>query len=239
MKKELFFIKIDQQKENRSSRWVRPYFNFHKKTLRSLRLIKKIKKSITTRIDLNEALSQFVVSDITALEVYFKDIFILIFQFRKDSKDLLIKCHKKGLIKEKFDFDDLVKINYEPYSLPEIILQYQNFQNFDGINSVFSAITDQDFFNFLTNREFNINPKMNFKLDENWKLKLKTYLELRHSLIHDYNPKLRLNWQEIGDLHTNLDLFVLAADYYLDFEFIRENLKDEHMDLKNYEYLIP
>jgi len=64
-------------------------------------------------------------------------------------------------------------------------------------------------------------------LASDWESKLEKYLKLRHNLIHDFNPSLRLDSKEIDDLHWNLQLFIIAADVILDVGFIAKNLKDE------------
>jgi hypothetical protein len=235
MRNEALFVKIDQYRNNRKNRWNRPYYNFHKKLYRCDRFLNLVFRDTKTKIILHEALSHYVISDITAMEVYFKDIFLAIFKYRKGSRDLLEKCHKAKLFDDKFDFEQMIKIEYENYTLPYIVLQYQNFQDIDKINTVFTAIVGKDFFKLCSEYKGEFEPEIktsNPFLNRNWKNQLEKYVKLRHDLIHDFNPKLRLEHTEIMKLHWNMRMFVLTADSLLDFNFIQENLKDEFLDPK-------
>lgn len=227
MKNEDIYSKIVSQRLSRKNREDWGFLNFMKKTSRSNRLLKNIFKSIKDKISIKEGIAQFVISDITAFEIFFKDTFYAIFKLCKNDRELMIKCCK--LIDNKFSMEDLVKIKIDNYDIPEILLQYQNFQNLNNIEKVFSTIMGKKFFDGLNDREFQSGEPntISFKLPKNWYSDLEKYLELRHSLIHDFDPKLKLKKEVIDNYHANLLLFIVAADEYIHKDFIEVNLRPE------------
>lgn len=219
---------IIKQRENRQKRDLRPFNNFINKFWRSEKLLKAVTKSIKDKECLNEALYHMVISDCTAFEIYFKDIFTVMFKMCDNQKELLIKFNKK-LDNRKFDIEDLVKVKYENFEVYEIIAGNQNFQNLKSINKFFSIVLDKDFCDGFNNRIFQtvVQKTIPFTLPDDWYPKIQRYLDLRHNLIHDFNPQLKLNKKNIEKLHSNLSIFIVAADIYLHEDYIEPNLKDE------------
>jgi hypothetical protein len=187
----------------------------------------KISKSVRVNTLFNEAVSQFVISDITAFEVYFKDIFLAIFQFHKDPKELILRCNDpKKIITRSLDLEDLVRVSFDHYSIPEIILQNLSFQRLDHIKEIFTKITGKNFCSALKNRKFHQGMESEFELPGDCFPKIQEYLDMRNSIVHDWNPKPHLNVDRILDLHWNMLAFVTAADEYLEWEFLSENFYD-------------
>jgi hypothetical protein len=225
-KNQNLYKKIEQMRKNKKHRDLRPYINFYTKTGRSYRLLRKISKTVTANTLFHEALSQFVMADISAFEVYFKDIFLAIFQFHKNPKELILRCNDKKIINQSFNLEDLVRVGFDNYSIPEIILQIQSFQRLDHIKNVFTHITGKDFCSALKNRKFHKGKESEFELDDECFPKLQEYLDLRHCIVHDWSPKSDFNLKKILDLHWNMVIFVVAADEYLEREFLFENFND-------------
>jgi|SRR5208337_2690881 len=87
-------------------------------------------------------------------------------------------------------------------------------------------LQEKDFCSALKNRKFHKGLESEFELDADCIPKLQEYLDLRHSIVHDWNPKSRLSVEKILDLHWNMVVFVSAADEYLEWEFLSENFND-------------
>ncbi|MGD0080559.1 MAG: HEPN domain-containing protein [Methanoregula sp.] len=222
------YSKISKLKSNRKYRRDHSFTNFRIKTNRSGRLLNKIYKKIDDKTCLKEALCQFVISDITAFEVYFRDIFLAMFSFCKNDKELLSRCTK--LIDKNFNIEDLVIINSDEIGIPLLILGFQNFQNLKNIEKVFSTITQQKIFELLDTNEFYKGKPEGYDshpLDKNWYSKLEEYLELRHNLTHDFNPRLKIELDRVVELHENLLAFIIAMDICLEWNFIQENFRTD------------
>ena len=226
MKNEDLYLRIRRQRSNKENRDIIPFINFTKKIDRSERLLKLVERRIKDRVSLNEALAQFVISDITAFEVYFKDLFQASYIFSTCPKEFLDKCEK--LVEKKFDFQELITIIFGEYELCDIVMEHQNFQNLKSIDKVFSVVIKENFFNDLHGRDFAIGEKKTesniFRLDEGWYEKLEAYLKLRHDLIHDYNPKMRIKREVIEELHLNLTDVVIAIDIVFAEEIFKPNV---------------
>jgi len=227
MKNEEIFSRIVSQRLSRQNREYWGFKNFMDKISRSDRLLKNISKSVKDKISIEEGLAQYVIADITAFEIFLRDTFFAIFRLCKNEQELMIKCSK--LVENKFSIEDLVKIKYDNYEIPEIIMQYQNFQNLSSIEKVFSTLMGKKFFIGLNDREFQSGGSTNitFKLERNWYPELEKYLDLRHQLTHDFDPNLKLDRKMIDKYHSNLLLFIVAADEYIHKDFIEPNLRDE------------
>jgi hypothetical protein len=226
MKKPEIYKKIDQHRQNKSHRNASPFLSFKTRANRSLRLLRKIAEFIHIKTLRNESLSQFVISDITQFEVYFKDMFLTIFDGRKDSKELLLNCYDKKIISHNFDFEDLVTVSHSNYTPAEILLQFISFQRLNQVNSVFSAVIGKDFFSTLKTYTCYQGKKNEFKLDSNCISKLQEYFDLRHNMVHDWDPKPHVTAKRIFELHINLIRFIVASNEILE-DFLFENLKDE------------
>jgi len=213
MKNEELFVRIRKRHINKEKRDIFPYLNFSKKIDRSERLLHLIERRIKDKISLKEARIQFVISDITAFEVYFMDLFQATYLFSTCQKEFLDKCEK--LVDKKFDFQELKTIIFGGYELSDLVMEHQNFQNLKSIDKVFSVLIKENFLDSLSERDFIITEEDKtdpFRLDKNWYSNLEYYLKLRHDLIHDFDPKLRISQEEILELHLNLIDVILAVD---------------------------
>ena len=223
MKNEELYLRIQNQRLSRKNRDIIPFTNFCDKTERSERLLKLIVKRIKDKASLKEARIQFVISDVTAFEVYFKDLFQAIYLFYECQKEFLDKCEK--LVDKKFDFQDLVKIIFENYDLSDIVMEHQNFQNLSAIDKTFSVILKEKFWDSLHGQEFKVPEQIeSWSLPENWYPNLEKYLKLRHDLTHDYNPKFTISLEKIWDLHFNMVAVVNAIEIVFVEEIFEPNV---------------
>jgi len=220
------YTRILKLKSNRKYRRDHSFTNFMIKTNRSRKLINKIFKNINDNTCVKEALCQFVISDITAFEVYFRDIFLAMFSFCKNDTELLSRCTK--LVDKNFNIEDLVIIEKDGIGIPLIIVGLLNFQNLKTIDKVFSTITQQKIFELLDSNKFYQGKPEDYEvypLDKDWYSKLEEYLDLRHNLTHDFNPRLKIDSKRVIELHENLMAFIIAMDICLEWNFIQENFK--------------
>lgn len=216
--------KITAIRENKKTRDARPFNNFMEIINRSESLLSEIKKKITDETLLQEAMLQYVIVDITALEIYFKDLFSIIFELC-DDEDILNRCI--NLIDKKFSFKELLLINKNQMKPEEILLTLLNFQNIGDIDKAFSAITNMKIFNDLKNREFHTGgPKnLSFKLPDDYYSLLNQYIELRHNLVHDFNTNFSIVDAKLQIYHANMLYVIVAIDLLIHKEFIEKNLK--------------
>jgi hypothetical protein len=243
MKNDELYQRIKLTRNNKDNRKNNQYLSYSEKSNRSERLLKNVRKSIKDKVCLKEALVQFIIADVTAFEVYFRDLFHAIYDYCEDEREFLAKCEK--LVDKKFDFQDLVIISHDNIKLCDIVVEHQNFQNLNSINKVFSSLIKEHFFDSLYNREFEVRlsendeyPLATFKLDPDWYEKLDEYLKLRHNLTHDFNPKLRIKPEKIDNLHENLTLVIGAVDTIFYEEILwpylrKKNIKNPYKIIHN------
>lgn len=218
--------KLEIQKKSSKSRHVRPFNNFMFKTGLSDRLFLEIKKSIKDdEILIREAKSQFIISTVAAFEVYFRDLFLVIFKLC--TTDVLKRC--KNILKNKFSLEDINYIHSNNIEISDFISSFINFQNLQNIEKVFSAFLEKSFFNSLKGREFK-SRKSNgfpFKLENDYYLDLKNFIELRHLVVHDFDMNLEINDDDLDDYYSTLLLFITASDVLIHEDFIELHLKEE------------
>lgn len=216
MKNDDYYLRIKQQRENKDIRVNIPYVSYHAKHNRSKRLLKNVQRLIKDKVSRKEALIQYIIADVTAFEIYFRDLFHATFIYCEDERKFLAKCEK--LIDKKFDFSDLVIISHDKIELCDIIIEHQKFQNLTNLDKVFSTVIKDHFFESLNNREFEVRASkddekpIRIRLKPDWYKKLDEYLKLRHNLTHDYNSKLKINNDKIAELHENLFNIIAAVD---------------------------
>lgn len=217
--------KLDFQKKSSKSRHVRPFNNFMFKSDLSYRLFLEIKKSIKDEALFREAKSQFIISCITVFEVYFRDLFLVIFKLC--TTDILERC--KNILKNKFSLEDIIYVYSNNIEISDFISSFINFQNLQNIEKVFSAFLEKSFFDSLKGREFK-SRKSNgipFKLKDDYYLDLKNFIELRHLVVHDYDMNLEINDDDLDKYYSELLLFITASDVLIHQDFIEPHLKEE------------
>jgi hypothetical protein len=200
--------KIDlilKERANRKTRSSWSYEAYYKKDLRTERLLEEIEGKIKSRNCIQEARKQFITSQITSFEVYFKDTFLTLletFGNEKFTKE----------IKQKFDITELNRIIEEGISINEIISSNYNFQDLDQINKAFSIALGINLFEEIKKRKFTSSPKLTpFKVHKEFYKELQQYIQLRHDFVHDINFKKNITHAQLERYLDIRALFVLAV----------------------------
>lgn len=133
----------------------------------------------------SEARRQFVVSLITALEVYLGDIVLELIDTQKVkySENILKSAGKKFNI---IEIDEILK---NKITVGELICDQINFQNLDWTLSFLTDLFDEDFAKLLETKKFVYTNKQERKitlsLRKGFKKRLARIFELRHNYVHD------------------------------------------------------
>jgi hypothetical protein len=159
---------------------------------------------------LEEIYKQQVVSLVTALEVYLREMFIFIIDEKKVKSDKLLDSEKKELsLLDVIRLHNLIKKNrWKP---AELLANEYNFQNFDEVKSTYNKLLNIDIIAELKKYKLEEKNGEITQLEKDFDVKIKEILELRHSIIHDINFSKKLSYEEVsamfGFLHTFVDIF--------------------------------
>ncbi len=210
----------------RNRRNIRPYNNFATKIFLAKDLLQAIEESISKNDLITEGRKNCIISCITSLEVYLRELFFVVFRLCPP-EPFLTRC--SDLINISLNFNDLINLTVNRVSPQELLTHCLSFQNLKSVNRAYSTLIGKDFFNALKNREFKslIAKPIPFKLDQDYTEKLDKLFQLRHNIVHDVDFALNIDKIQLEDYISNLLLFVVAVDIYMHREIIEPNLKDE------------
>ncbi len=202
--------KIVQRRKNKIGKSDRPFSNFITKWQISVDLLWKTNELIDDKKLIQESRRQYLVSMITAMEVYFKDTFILLIEkYKLDFRNVAKQT-------KNFTLEEIEYIINNKCSMGEIIAEYFNFQNLDNINKAFSELLSINFFNkikhykkYYTNGDF-------IQVYPNFYPLLKEWIELRHNFIHDINFNSKLTEDDMHKLDSHIIVFIDVIESYLD-----------------------
>lgn len=161
--------------------------------------------------------NQYIISLISCLETFFRDISVFCLNLDKDLRNELINDLKinnqnlKGL---------------SSLEVSEFLTKCLNFQNFEDVNYIFSKILKKDFLNefehFIIRKcaiGGNIVNNLSLKkIYSKWKELLFGSIEKRHKIIHDGNFKEKTNIQEI----KKIEFFVLIIPQMITYWFSKK-----------------
>jgi hypothetical protein len=167
----------------------------------------------------------FVISVVTATEVYFRDMLDAIFRMCK-SEVFLPKL--RDLHKAKYDIDDLVSIYVHRVHPCELILDGLSFQRVDTVERVFSALLGKPFWKSVAPVQVRVKdePSKVLEIKPEAVSKYGQLLQLRHQLIHNPDAhKRELSAEELDWLYETPAL-ILACDLLLT-SYISENIDPE------------
>ena len=124
-----------QARANRRTRFERPFSNFFEIFQQcidagELILTGSVDPKVSTLIE-----RSVVISTVTAMEVYYRDILDFIFRYCAPT---FFEPHLKQLFPEKFDIADLLEVYHHQVHPLELVSAAQSFQNADRIDKVFS-----------------------------------------------------------------------------------------------------
>lgn len=215
MKKDLGIILAARKARKKRSNI--PIEFFMDKYLNADDLLITIDKKIKRKDLKYEARKQYIISLVTAFEVYFKEAFILLI----DEKRLDIS-KIKTLFNRKYDFEEVLLINKKRISAGELAASQFNFQELESIQKAFSSLLGRDFISELKRYRWIYGDRKNefIQLDKDFYIKLERILNLRHNFTHDINFKDFISKKEIKDISSNLFTFVSLVNFFLSDYFL-------------------
>jgi len=226
MKVSEMVIKIKEQEKSRQTRSARPFVNFMKKVDTANKLYKEIRTKINEIELVKEAKNQFIIVLITAFEVYFRDLFKVVFKLCNNEK-VYEGCLRIN-IDQKFTLKDLIHIYKDDLKIEDIILQCVNFQNMYSVDEVFSALVNKKVIAELSVGEFVTGgpKKLNISLPRDWFKEINELLDLRHKTVHDINFLIEIDDKRIEKFLNYLYIFITIFDIYIHRGFIEPNLRE-------------
>jgi hypothetical protein len=205
---------ILQARANRRTRIERPFANFFDLVQQctaagDLILSGSLDPKITALIERSA-----VISTVTAIEVYYRDILDFIFRYCKPT---FFEPHLKQLFPEKFDIKDLLEVYSHQVHPLELVSAAQSFQNVDRIDKVFTKFLGgaglwESVFKLEVRVKDNPNTESSFSREE--LPSLRRIFDLRHELVHDPAHRSFFTEKTMGDLWAAVHL-VFGSDIVL------------------------
>ncbi len=206
---------LDKQ---RLPKLIHPFDSFLEKIARQTKLIDSIEKckDIDEQIKI-EARKNFMISWVTALEVYLKDmVWVLIDGFPSSLNQEGIE----NLLKKKISLWEVFEIiQKERITKGELIAAEYSFLSLEQIDYIFKNILGHESFLLEIEKTVLTAPnKKPFILNKkwpNWKSKITKIFELRHKYVHQVNFQKDISFEESLDMFACLLDFVKFVDEYL------------------------
>lgn len=209
----------------KATRAPRPFDNFDKLYLDLITVAPAVHKAELSEHTKGVLEKHSVITLVTAVEVYFRDMLDSIFHLCKPEsfEGFLREFHKV-----KYDIDELIAIYRKQTHPLELVVDGCNFQNLDVVSSVFSKLLGKSLWETVFSFKWRIadTPEKEYQADKTHLQALQRSIALRHELIH--NPDLtvvRLTETQRSDLNSAAFL-VCCCDLVLS-QFISDNLDDE------------
>ena len=203
-----------QARANRQTRIERPFSNFYEMVEQciaagELALSGYIDSNVVTLLERSA-----VISTVTAIEVYYRDILDFIFRYCSPQ---FFEPHLKQLYPEKFDISDLLEVYRHQVHPLELVSAYQSFQNIDRIDKVFSKFLHKgglwdNVLQLQVRVKDNPNTETSFVRDD--LQALKRLFDLRHELVHDPAHNAFFTEQTISDIWSGASM-ILGSDIVL------------------------
>lgn len=217
--------KLIQNKANRASRGRqegKPFSNFvlhTNKCVEAAELVLEVKAPE----NFSELLEySAIVSYVTSVEVYFRDMLDYIFKYC-DPEYFLPKL--RHIHTQKYDVIDLVDIFKNQIHPLELIAANTSFQHVDHIEKVFSKFLGKGFWNEVISQKIR-GPgtlEAGVTFEASYRDGLQQLFSLRHELVHDKNPAASLSREMLTNMRNGQGL-LLAADVVL------SSMLEEHRD---------
>lgn len=177
--------KILQSRQNRSERLGRPFKIFYESFAQCAKAGELILEGELNTEVANLLERSAVITTVTSIEVYYKDLLSLIF---KSCEPSFFEPHLKQLHSEKYDVAEILEF-YEHNVHPlDIVLASQSFQNIDRIDRVFSKFLPKGgLWSNVIGMQIRLKdqPGTESTFEESSLTKLKMLFDLRHELVHD------------------------------------------------------
>lgn len=163
-----------------------------------------------------------VISGVTAIEVYFRDMLDVIF---RSCRADVFSPKLRELHKEKYDIDEIVEIYQKQINPCELVLAGLSFQRMDTIEKMFSTLINKPFWKSAVPVQIRLKDDhtKQFEVTDRHVKSLRSLLALRHELVHDPDKhKHKLTEEEISWLY-DAGLLMFACDIVLN-QFIAANI---------------
>ncbi len=202
-------LKRESKKEH-----ILPYDNFLGKISSSAELLEFVEENKADKKIRREARKHFIITCVSAMEVYFKRMEEMLVDAQWTKSDFLAILRQN-----KITLADLIEIKKKKLSLGEIVSSSHSFEDLESINSVFSKILGvTDFIKEVEALKSEVEEEKRIILKNNYpnfRKEIGELVRLRHLLIHHEGFKGIIGLQRLGEMWENLDSFVGAADYYI------------------------
>jgi hypothetical protein len=144
-----------------------------------------------------------VISMVSAIEVYYKDVLDLIFRVCSPS---FFEPHIKRIHGTKYDIEDLIEFHRRRIHPLELIAANQSFQNADTIDSVFSRFLGKSIWSAVFGMQVRVknDPKTEVTYEASLLADLKRLFAMRHEFVHD--PAMNIEFSQ-----DTIDLICAAA----------------------------
>lgn len=210
---------ILKEKKHRKSRSSEPLRLFSYKFGNSKLLFDRVIENVDENRLIQEAKGQYIISLVTASEVYLRETFItLIDKYNFEISEI------KNEFNRKFDIDDFLFISKKKISIGELIASQFNFQELNNINKAYSKLLTINFFNKIKIYKWEYGEGENdyLQLEEDFYPKLEKLLNLRHNFTHDIFFDTIIELDEIEDLSTHLHNFIYIIEMFIYEEFFQK-----------------
>ncbi len=165
-------------------------------------------------ITISYAKQQFIISMVSAIEHFFKDLLIDLID--EDLVDI-------SELKDKYKLNDIIKLKKGNVSLGELVAKNYNFQNLNEINKIYSKILKSkiniNFYDKL--REIIKTPEYErdisyLRLTEDFYKIIRDVIEFRHKCIHDSELFFEIDLETLKKFSHEIQSFALATAWLLD-----------------------
>lgn len=165
-----------------------------------------------------------VISFISAVEVYYKDILDSIFKLCKPS---FIREPLKHIHQAKYDINDLIELHVERIHPCELITNSLSFQNVESIERVFSKFLKKGFWSSFRDMQFRFKnmPEKVACYEDKYLESLKILFALRHELVHDAAKRNFIDTRLLEHI-DNASFAIMFSNIVL-LNMINENIDPE------------
>ncbi len=212
---------ILERRKNLKTRSKSPIDSFITKWDNVSTLLKQIHKKISNKNLIQEARGQFIVSIVTALEVFLRDSLISL--INKNQLDYTKLAEKKS---DNYDLETVEFIIKNKITIAELIADNCSFQNLKRIDECFSLL-----FGFNLFKEFKDYKWVYDKEDSKGYIQMTDFypkidklLKLRHDITHDLNFKRTINKRDLDEMEEELVNFTNILAFFFD-DLMNKKLK--------------
>lgn len=205
---------ILQARANRKTRIERPFSNFFETVQQCTSAGELIVNgSLDPKIS-GLVERSAVISTVTAIEVYYRDILDFIFRYCTPE---FFEPHLKHFFPEKFDIGDLLEVYRHNLHPLELVSAAQSFQNAERIDKTFTKfLNNQGLWKTVFQLKVRVKDKptteSSFSHDE--LIALKRVFDLRHELVHDPARRVFFTEETLQDIWASAHL-VFGSDIVL------------------------